>query len=122
LAVQNTYQLHRLQEKIPGPTEHDLLSFHREIVQVFVKTFSTFQTAAVPFPHLVFQQIGKFSVKFALMLQLTGLSKPHRDGLLLLTAKELQCMPVINAMLGCILVASRHFTAINCLQFGLYGL
>ena len=50
LAVQNAYQLYRLQEKIPGAPEHDLLSFRREIAQVYVKTLSSYQPAAVPFP------------------------------------------------------------------------
>ena len=50
LAVQNAYQLHRLQEKLPGAPEHDLLSFRREIAQVYVKTLSSLHSAAAPFP------------------------------------------------------------------------
>ena len=49
LAVQNAYQLYRLQTKIAGAPEHDLLSFRREIAQVYVKTLSSLH-AAVPYP------------------------------------------------------------------------
>lgn len=50
LAVQNAFQLYRLQEKIPGAPEHDLLSFRREIVQVYMQTLSAQKGPAVPFP------------------------------------------------------------------------
>lgn len=50
LAVQNAFQLYRLQKKIPGVPEHDLLSFRREIVQVYMKTLSPQDGLAVVFP------------------------------------------------------------------------
>jgi len=48
-AVQNAFQLHRLQEKCLGAPVHDLLSFWREIVQVYVKTLSCVHMS-VPYP------------------------------------------------------------------------
>lgn len=50
LAVQNAYQLYRLRENIPKAPDHDLLSFRREIAQVYVKTLSTSQGAAAAYP------------------------------------------------------------------------
>jgi len=53
LAVQNAYQLYRLQAKVPGAPEHDLLSFRREIAQVYVKSLSsmsTLRSPVAPFP------------------------------------------------------------------------
>ena len=40
MAVQNAFQLYRIQIKKPGAAEHDLLSFRREIVQVYMQTLS----------------------------------------------------------------------------------
>ena len=40
LAVQNAFQLYRMQERIAGIKSHDLLSFRREIVQVYMQSFS----------------------------------------------------------------------------------
>ena len=53
LAVQNAYQLHRLQEKVPGAPEHDLLSFRREIVQVYVKSLSSLRESVLYPPSRV---------------------------------------------------------------------
>ena len=50
LAVQNAFQLYRLQEKVSGAPDHDLLSFRREIVQVYMKMLSSQRGPAVPYP------------------------------------------------------------------------
>lgn len=50
LTVQNAFQLYRLQEKLPGVPEHDLLSFRREIVQVYMQTLSPQQGTAAMYP------------------------------------------------------------------------
>ena len=50
LAVQNAFQLYRLQKKVPGAPEYDLLSFRREIVQVYMQTLSPPNGLTVVFP------------------------------------------------------------------------
>ena len=55
LAVQNAFQLYRLQERASGAPEHDLLSFRREIVQVYMHTLSPrcgLTVASFPAPRL----------------------------------------------------------------------
>jgi DNA excision repair protein ERCC-6 len=49
LAVQNAFQLYRLQERSAGARDHDLLSFRREIAQVYVQKLST-RGPELPFP------------------------------------------------------------------------
>jgi hypothetical protein len=46
LAVQNAFELYQLQKKIPGIPEYDLLSFRREIVQLYMKTLSPYDGMA----------------------------------------------------------------------------
>ena len=50
LAVQNAFQLYRSQERIAGIKSHDLLSFRREIVQVYMQSFSPQASSCGPFP------------------------------------------------------------------------
>jgi hypothetical protein len=51
LAVRNAFQLYHLQEKIPGAPEHDLLSFRREIAQVYIQTLSLQHgSCSAPYP------------------------------------------------------------------------
>lgn len=50
VAVQNAFQLYRLQEKNPGAKPHDLLSFRREIVHVYMQCFSPQTNAPALFP------------------------------------------------------------------------
>ncbi|XP_065646299.1 piggyBac transposable element-derived protein 2-like [Hydra vulgaris] len=49
LAVQNAFQLYRIQEKIPGAREQDLLLFRRQIAQTYVQTLSM-KKNSVPYP------------------------------------------------------------------------
>jgi len=53
VAVQNAYQLHHLQVKVPGAPEHSLLSFRREIAQVYVQSLSSLQDVVLYTPSRV---------------------------------------------------------------------
>ena len=48
VGVHNVFHRYRLQEKTPGVPEHDLLSFRREIAQVYVKILSSRSAATYP--------------------------------------------------------------------------
>ena len=49
MAVQNAFQLYRQQDRIAAVKGHDLLSFRREIVQVYMQKYSP-QTSSAVFP------------------------------------------------------------------------
>jgi len=50
LAVQNAFQLYRLQKKSPRAPDHDLLAFRRAIVQIYMGTLSPERACTGPFP------------------------------------------------------------------------
>ena len=50
MAVKNAFQLYRLQERNAGARDHDLLSFRRETVQVYMQKLSSTRGPELPFP------------------------------------------------------------------------